>query len=57
MTHVYEIGSLKKSKEELYGRNSQNLVVVFPKGNHQPGDYVNVLADKCTGATLIGKVV
>jgi tRNA-2-methylthio-N6-dimethylallyladenosine synthase len=39
------------------GRNSQNSVVVFPKGNHKKGEYVNVFADQCTSSTLIGKVV
>lgn len=47
----------KKSENELSGRNSQNTSVVFPKGNHKPGDYVNVLITECTTATLIGKVV
>jgi tRNA-2-methylthio-N6-dimethylallyladenosine synthase len=50
-------GVSKKSKEMLMGRNSQNFVVVFPKGQHQPGDYVNVLATRCTPSTLIGEVV
>lgn len=47
----------KKSADRLSGRNSQNIVVVFPKGNHKKGDYVNVLATSCTAATLIGEVV
>lgn len=47
----------KKSKEMLSGRNSQNTVVVFPKGNFKKGDFVNVLATKCTGGTLIGEAV
>ncbi|HEX8517810.1 MAG TPA: tRNA (N6-isopentenyl adenosine(37)-C2)-methylthiotransferase MiaB [Bacteroidia bacterium] len=50
-------GVSKKSKEQLFGRNSQSTVVVFPKENFKPGDYVNVLADDCTGGTLIGKAV
>ncbi len=50
-------GVSKKSPDRLYGRNSQNSVVVFPKGNHKKGDYVNVLADECTLATLIGRVI
>lgn len=50
-------GVSKKSENELYGRNSQNTVVVFPKENFKKGDYVNVFADDCTLATLIGKVV
>ena len=44
----------KKSAAELSGRNSQNMVVVFPKGNHAPGDYVQVRITGCTPATLIG---
>ncbi len=44
----------KKSTEQLSGRNSQNMVVVFPKGNYAPGDYVQVHVTGCTPATLIG---
>ncbi|MDR1865120.1 MAG: tRNA (N6-isopentenyl adenosine(37)-C2)-methylthiotransferase MiaB [Bacteroidales bacterium] len=44
----------KKSTEELSGRNSRNMVVVFPKGNHAPGDYVRVRITGCTPATLRG---
>lgn len=50
-------GVSKKSKEELYGRNSQNSVVVFPKEDVKIGDYVDVQVESCTVATLIGKVV
>jgi tRNA-2-methylthio-N6-dimethylallyladenosine synthase len=50
-------GFSKKSKEFLSGRNTQNKVVVFPKENLNPGDYVNVLVTECTAATLIGKVI
>lgn len=55
--HSFEVlveGSSKKSKEHLYGRNSQNAVVVFPKGNLKPGDYTEVTITDCTSATLIG---
>jgi tRNA-2-methylthio-N6-dimethylallyladenosine synthase len=44
----------KKSTVELSGRNSQNIVVVFPQGNFKPGDYVQVKITGCTPATLIG---
>ena len=47
----------RKSPEHLSGRNSQNKVVVFPKGSYKCGDYVSVLAEKCTSATLIGRVI
>lgn len=47
----------KRSKEHLSGRNSQNKVVIFPKENFKPGDYVDVLVTDCTPATLLGKAV
>ncbi len=47
----------KKSTEMMSGRNTQNTVVVFPKGNLKKGDYVNVLITSCTSGTLIGTVV
>jgi tRNA-2-methylthio-N6-dimethylallyladenosine synthase len=50
-------GTSKKSKEMLFGRNSQNTVVVFPKGDLKPGDYADVRVDRCTSTTLIGEVV
>lgn len=58
--HNYTVlveGFSKKSKEELYGRTSQNSVVVFPKEDFKIGDYVNVYVHKCTGGTLIGKAI
>lgn len=50
-------GHSKKSTDYLQGRNSANKVVVFPKEHFQKGQYVNVFVEKCTGATLLGKVV
>jgi tRNA-2-methylthio-N6-dimethylallyladenosine synthase len=50
-------GTSKKSKEELYGRTSQNKVVVFPALNYQKGDYVHVKILRCTQTTLIGVAV
>lgn len=47
-------GISKKSDEDLYGRNDQNKVVVFPKGAYQKGDYVLVKVHSCTAGTLIG---
>ena len=47
-------GLSKKSDEELFGRNQQNKVVVFPKKNYKIGDYVHVKLTDCTSATLIG---
>jgi tRNA-2-methylthio-N6-dimethylallyladenosine synthase len=50
-------GTSKKSDDFLFGRNSQNKVIVFPKENFKPGDYVNVMVERCTSATLLGRVV
>jgi tRNA-2-methylthio-N6-dimethylallyladenosine synthase len=50
-------GVSKKSDDYMMGRNSQNTVVVFPKENFVPGDYVNVYVDECTVATLKGRVI
>lgn len=48
-------GASKKSDTHWKGRNSQNAVVVFPKGGEKLGDLVNVYIEDCTSATLIGK--
>jgi tRNA-2-methylthio-N6-dimethylallyladenosine synthase len=48
-------GASKKSNSHWKGRNSQNAVVVFPKGDEKLGDLVNVYIEDCTSATLIGK--
>jgi tRNA-2-methylthio-N6-dimethylallyladenosine synthase len=50
-------GFSKRSQEHLQGRNSQNKVIIFPKGSHQKGEYVNVLVTSCTTGTLLGEVV
>ena len=51
-------GFSKKSKNVYAGRSDQNTVVVFPvHENYKPGQYVNVLVEKCTTATLMGRVV
>lgn len=50
-------GVSKKSKNEMFGRTTQNKVVVFPRMNFKPGDYINVLIAGCTSATLIGKTI
>ncbi|MFD2891735.1 tRNA (N6-isopentenyl adenosine(37)-C2)-methylthiotransferase MiaB [Flavobacterium chuncheonense] len=47
----------KRSDKHWSGRNSQNTVVVFPKENYKPGDFVNVKITDCTAATLIGEAV
>lgn len=50
-------GTSKRSAEYLQGRNSANKVVVFPREQFTKGEYVRVLVEDCTGATLIGKAV
>lgn len=49
-------GSSKRSKDQLFGRNSQNMVAIFDKGNLKKGQYVDVLIESCSSATLFGKV-
>ncbi|MGF7229919.1 tRNA (N6-isopentenyl adenosine(37)-C2)-methylthiotransferase MiaB [Arachidicoccus sp.] len=52
-------GESKKSENDWMARNSQNKVIVFPKGEHgfQKGDYVTVKVKECNKATLLGVVV
>ncbi|RYF90522.1 MAG: MiaB/RimO family radical SAM methylthiotransferase, partial [Chitinophagaceae bacterium] len=47
-------GTSKKNTEELYGRNDQNKVVVFPRKSFKKGDYVEVQINSCTAGTLLG---
>ena len=49
-------GTSKKSEDDLYGRNDQNKVIVFAKGNLKKGEYVMVKVESCTAGTLLGKV-
>jgi len=51
-------GFSKKSNLDYCGRADNNAMVVFPVNeNYKPGQYVNVLVDRCTTATLLGTVV
>ncbi|MCF8379756.1 MAG: tRNA (N6-isopentenyl adenosine(37)-C2)-methylthiotransferase MiaB [Bacteroidales bacterium] len=57
---VFEVlieGRSKKSSEELFGRTSQNKVVVFPKMHFKTGDYVQVKITDCSSATLKGSAI
>jgi tRNA-2-methylthio-N6-dimethylallyladenosine synthase len=47
----------KKSNQHWSGRNSENVVTVFPKGDYKVGDFVLVKVTDCTTATLIGEAV
>ena len=44
----------KKSTKFWCGRNEQNIMVVIPKENYLPGDFVEVLVENNTSTTLIG---
>ena len=50
-------GYSKRSEDQLYGRTSHNKVVVFRKESFKPGDYVKVVVESCTAATLKGKAL
>jgi tRNA-2-methylthio-N6-dimethylallyladenosine synthase len=50
-------GTSKRSEAHLFGRNSQNAVIIFPKGNLEKGQYAQVKVTECTAATLLGEVV
>ena len=50
-------GYSKRSADFLQGRNSANKVIIFPKENKIKGQYVNVLVEACSKATLLGKMV
>jgi len=50
-------GFSKRSREQLFGRTQQNKVVVFPRGNHQVGDFVMVKVYDASSATLLGEEV
>ncbi len=49
-------GASKKNADQLYGRNDQNKVVVFPKGTQKKGEYVFIKVSACTAGTLLGEV-
>ncbi len=50
-------GTSKRNADQLFGRTSQNKVVVFDRGTHSTGDYVNVRITGCTAATLFGEEI
>ena len=48
-------GTSRKRKEQLFGRNSQNKVIVFDASDDvKVGDYLRVRVTDCTPATLLG---
>ena len=50
-------GPSKRNREEYYGRTSQNKVVVFPRGNSKPGDFIRVRVNEASSATLRGEIL
>ena len=50
-------GFSKRSRQQLFGRTSQNKVVVFDKGSHRIGDTVRVKVTSSSSATLKGEEI
>jgi tRNA-2-methylthio-N6-dimethylallyladenosine synthase len=50
-------GDSKKSANDWVGRNDGNNMVVFPKEHYEKGDFVEVIIERATTTTLIGKAV
>ncbi|WP_185858375.1 tRNA (N6-isopentenyl adenosine(37)-C2)-methylthiotransferase MiaB [Blattabacterium cuenoti] len=49
-------GKSKRNDQYWYGRNTQNIIVVFPKKSSKIGELVHVKIIKNTSATLIGLI-
>ena len=57
---VFEVlieGTSKRSTDQLFGRTSQNKVVVFDRKEHRIGEYATVRITGCTSATLFGEAI
>lgn len=57
---VFEVlveGFSKRSREQLFGRTSQNKVVIFDKQNFRVGQFVKVKVNRATSATLFGEPI
>ena len=51
-------GTSKKSDKDYCGRGDSGAMAIFPAiEGVKPGQYANVFIEKCTSATLIGKIV
>lgn len=51
-------GFSKKSNNDYCGRSDQNAMVIFPvTADYKPGQYANVLVERTTSATLIGRII
>ena len=57
---VFEVlieGFSKRSREQLFGRTSQNKVVIFDKRNYRVGQFIKVKINRASSATLFGEPV
>lgn len=50
-------GFSKRSREQLFGRTSQNKVVIFDKKNYHVGQFVKVKINRASSATLFGETI
>lgn len=50
-------GFSKRSKEQMFGRSSQNKVIIFPREGRHIGEFIKVKVNSASSATLIGEVV
>jgi len=51
-------GTSKKSDQDYCGRGDSGAMAIFPAiEGVKPGEYANVYIERCTSATLIGKIV
>jgi tRNA-2-methylthio-N6-dimethylallyladenosine synthase len=50
-------GFSKRSKEQLFGRTSQNKVMIFPRVGRKIGETIKVKVTSASSATLFGDVV
>jgi tRNA-2-methylthio-N6-dimethylallyladenosine synthase len=50
-------GFSKRSREQLFGRTSQNKVVVFDKKQYHLGDFVKIRVTDASSATLLGESI
>ncbi|MDR0371408.1 MAG: tRNA (N6-isopentenyl adenosine(37)-C2)-methylthiotransferase MiaB [Prevotellaceae bacterium] len=48
-------GFSKRSREQFFGRSSQNKVIIFPRENRRIGEIIRVKALSASSATLIGE--
>ena len=48
-------GFSKRSREQLFGRTSQNKVVIIDRGSHRVGEIVRAKVTESSSATLIGE--